>query len=61
MRSDALLLELSEAELSNLSGGFNLVDFTVATVGGIGLVAGGPVGIGIGLFCTAYAMTRAFD
>lgn len=51
--------ELSLYELSDISGGVNWWDLGVAVVGVGGMFIGGPAGIGIGLFCGAYSITRA--
>lgn len=51
--------DLSLQELNNVSGGVNWAYLGVAALGVGGMFASGPVGIGIGLFCGAYGVTRA--
>lgn len=54
-----LFYDLSSQELYDVSGGVNWIDLGVAALGVGGMFASAPVGIGIGLFCGAYSITRA--
>lgn len=52
------LSDLSFQELNNISGGVNWCDVGVGVLGVAGMIAGGPVGVAIGLFGCSYSITR---